>query len=97
MTIKEEAYYDATLNQSETFATNETYNPWRRKNPTKRPYLDAKKLVSSKPKKRKAGKRDTVTWTANLEKEITRKLSDLSILTEIKKGSNIKRTKRDQI
>jgi len=88
MTIKEEAYYDATLNQSETFATNETYNLWRRKNPTKRPYLDANKLVSSKPKKRKAG---------NLEKEITRKLSDLSILTEIKRGSNIKRTKRDQI
>ena len=53
--------------------------------------------IAPKPKKRKAGRRDTLTWKAKLEKEITRKWSDLSILTEIEKGSNIKGRKRDQI
>ena len=38
-----EAYYDAILNPSETSATDET---WRRKNATKRPYLDANKLAN---------------------------------------------------
>lgn len=97
MTTKKEAYQDATLYPSETFATTETYTIWRRKTSTKRPYLVANKLVASKPKKRKVRKRDTPTWKAKLEKEITRKWSDLSILTEVEKGSNIKRTKRDQI
>jgi len=46
MNIKKEAFYDATLNPSETRATNETYNIWRDKNPTKRPYLDANKLAN---------------------------------------------------
>ena len=31
---------------SELSATDETYNIWRRKNPTKRPYLDVNKLAS---------------------------------------------------
>ena len=51
--------------------------------------------IAPKPKKRKAGRRDTLTWKAKLEKEITRKWSDLSILTEIEKGSNNKGRKRD--
>ena len=46
MSIKKEAFYDATLNPSETRATNETYNIWRDKNPTKRTYLDANKLAN---------------------------------------------------
>ena len=42
-----EACHDAILNQSETSAPDETYNIWRRKNPTKRPYLDANKLANT--------------------------------------------------
>ena len=41
-----EANYDATLNPSETSATDETYNIWRNKKPTKRSYLDANKLAN---------------------------------------------------
>ena len=40
------AYDDATLNPAETSVTGETYKIWRRKKPTKRPYLDANKLQS---------------------------------------------------
>ena len=34
------------IDPSETSATDETYNIWRLKNPTKRPYLDANKLAN---------------------------------------------------
>jgi len=39
--------------------------------------------IAPKPKKRKVGKGDTPTWKAKLEKEIKRKRSDLSTLTEM--------------
>ena len=41
-----EAYYTSTINPSETNTTVETYNIWRRQNPTKRTYLDANKLAN---------------------------------------------------
>ena len=41
-----EAYYTSITNPSETNTTAETYNIWRRQNPTKRTYLDANKLAN---------------------------------------------------
>ena len=41
-----EAYYTSIIRPSETNTTVETYNIWRRQNPTKRTYLDANKLAN---------------------------------------------------
>ena len=41
-----EAYYTSITNPSETNTTVETYNIWRRQNPTKRTYLDTNKLAN---------------------------------------------------
>ena len=41
-----EAYYTSTIRPSETNTTVETYNIWRRQNPTKRTYLNANKLAN---------------------------------------------------
>lgn len=50
--------------------------------------------IALKPTKREVGKRDTTTWKAKLKKEIKRKRNDLSILTEIAKGSTLREEKR---
>ena len=41
-----EAYYTSIIGPSETNTTVDTYNNWRRQNPTKRTYLDANKLAN---------------------------------------------------